>query len=139
RLTGRLEALGWTLVLILPPSADLCADCASAAGAPHRALTLSGPLRRLRRWAMVAFTWPIEWPPGKVLSRLRDAENAHDQLDQVTEPERLADKACISLDVGAHARLRYGAHNDAGDVAVRLGCPHRVEQPCTIKHRHHEV
>src|SRR5437763_13690115 len=98
----------------------------------------SGPLRRLRRWAMVAFTWPIEWPPGKVLSRLRDAENAHDQLDQVTEPERLADKACISLDVGAHARLRYGAHNDAGDVAVRLGCPHRVEQPCTIKHRHHE-
>src|SRR5205085_8338825 len=127
RLTGRLEALGWTLVLILPPSADLCADCASAAGAPHRALTLSGPLRRLRRWAMVAFTWPIEWPPGKVLSRLRDAENAHDQLDQVTEPEQIGRASCRAREVGTDARVRYGAQNDAGDVAMRLGCHNREE------------
>jgi hypothetical protein len=76
---------------------------------------------------------------GRVLSRLRSAENAHDQLDQLIEPERFADKARVSLDVGAHAPLRYGAHDDAGDVAVRLGFAHCAEQPWTIKHRHHEV
>src|SRR5215469_11502231 len=68
-------------------------------------LPLSGSFRRFRGSAIVVFTWPIEWMPGQVLSRLRGTENAHDQLDQLTEPERFADKARVSLDVGAHAIL----------------------------------
>src|SRR5215471_3721944 len=100
---------------------------------------ISGPLRWLRCCAIVAFTWPIEWTPGQVLSWLRGGENAHDQLGQRTEPERFVDKARVSLEVGSHAPLRYGAHDDAGDVAVRLGFAHCAEQPWTIKHRHHEV
>src|SRR5215475_11793839 len=76
---------------------------------------------------------------GQVLSWLRGAENVHDQLDQLTEPERFTDKARVSIDVGAHAPFRYGAHDDAGDVAERLGFAHCAEQPWTVKHRHHEV
>jgi len=34
----------------------------------------------------------------------------------------------LAVDALAHVRLRHGAHDDAGDVALRLGVAHRLDQ-----------
>jgi hypothetical protein len=42
----------------------------------------------------------------------------------------------VSLDVPAHTRLGYGTHDDAGNVAVRLGFPHCMEKSGAVEEPH---
>src|SRR5215213_1122715 len=61
------------------------------------------------------------------------------ELDHAGEPERLADKSCISIDAPAYGILRDRAHDDARDVTLRLAPLHGLNEPGAVEHRHHQV
>src|SRR5271166_2762842 len=68
-----------------------------------------------------------------------DVENTRNQLNYCGKLEGLAHEGGVPGNALANVRFGHRAHDDAGDVALSPGVPHRLQQAGAVEDRHHVV
>src|SRR5271166_122250 len=68
-----------------------------------------------------------------------DVENTRNQLNYCGKLEGLAHEGGVPDNALANVRFGHRAHDDAGDVALSPGVPHRLQQAGAVEDRHHVV